>query len=367
MKSSTNQYWIALDHVRAFAALLVFVWHFTHGRDGSPVPFEGAPAIFPLALFDEGHVGVAVFMTLSGYLFAKLLDGKDIDYPKFFWNRFIRLAPLLLVVFAIKGVVVWASGQDLSNYILRLLSGMVFPTWPNGGWSITVEMHFYLALPFLLLLSRRNPLLLIGILVAAIAFRTGYFLIEGSVQYEAYRTILGRIDQFVLGMLFFMSGSWFIKRGAMVAAITLGFCAFYWAFAAQGGFYLMEGGYPTTNPIWIAMPMIEGFAIAAAITWYDNNFKGWDGPISRFAAQYGTFSYSIYLLHFFFVFAVAAAIHEHVIALDNFYMALVAGFVCFLAMYPIGWLSYRYIELPFLSYRKRYVFTAEPVLAEQRS
>jgi len=29
-----------------------------------------------MALLDEGHTGVALFMTLSGYLFAKLLDGK---------------------------------------------------------------------------------------------------------------------------------------------------------------------------------------------------------------------------------------------------------------------------------------------------
>jgi len=30
-------------------------------------------------------------MTLSGYLFAKLLDGKRIKYGSFLWNRFLRL------------------------------------------------------------------------------------------------------------------------------------------------------------------------------------------------------------------------------------------------------------------------------------
>ena len=76
MKSSTGQYFIALDHIRAVAALLVFIWHFSHAASGYPVPFEFTPSFFPLAIFDEGHTGVALFMTLSGYLFAKLLDGK---------------------------------------------------------------------------------------------------------------------------------------------------------------------------------------------------------------------------------------------------------------------------------------------------
>src|SRR5579859_619795 len=104
MKSSTGEYYVGLDHVRAFAAYCVFVWHFTHGLDGFPIPFGDAPVVFPLAILDEGHTGVAIFMTLSGYLFAKLLDGKNIDYKAFFWNRFIRLAPLLVAVSAAVGV-----------------------------------------------------------------------------------------------------------------------------------------------------------------------------------------------------------------------------------------------------------------------
>jgi len=83
---------------------MVFAWHFTHAWYGYPIPFEYVPAIFPLALLDEGHTGVALFMTLSGYLFAKLLDGKTIDYAAFLWNRALRLFPLLGVVVVIVGI-----------------------------------------------------------------------------------------------------------------------------------------------------------------------------------------------------------------------------------------------------------------------
>ena len=355
MKSSTDQYWIALDHVRALAALMVFIWHFTHGTPGYPVPFEGAPAIFPLALFDEGHVGVSVFMVLSGYLFAKLLDGKAIDYPKFFWNRFIRLAPLLLVVMALKGLQLALTGGDLSEYGLSLLKGFVVPAWPSGGWSITVELHFYLILPFLLAISNRDPRWLLAVLGAAIALRAGIFWTTGTAQDAGYWTIFGRIDQFLLGMLIFMRGAWVAERTSWVIAIVVGFTGFYWLFDMMGGYNDFGGAYPSPSPLWIILPTIEAVAFAVALAWYDRRYAAGSGPIARFIASYGTFSYSIYLLHPFIVFRASKFIHEHIMSLENFYLASFVGLLVFLGMYPIGWLSYNFIEKPALRFRTRYV------------
>ena len=49
MKSSTGHHFIALDHIRAFAALLVVTWHFIHNMSGIPIPFEFTPppVLFP--------------------------------------------------------------------------------------------------------------------------------------------------------------------------------------------------------------------------------------------------------------------------------------------------------------------------------
>lgn len=151
MKSTTGKYYVGLDHLRDIAAFMVFTWHFLHVHDGH---FAAAP-LFPLSLLSEGHTGVALFMTLSGYLFAKLLDDKKINYPAFPWNRFLRLAPLLLLTLLIFGFSRYSSSGMLPlDYALFftkwILSGLVLPTFPNGGWSITVEFHFYLMLPFLL-------------------------------------------------------------------------------------------------------------------------------------------------------------------------------------------------------------------------
>src|SRR5258706_15678405 len=95
MRSSSGAHFIALDHVRAVAIFMVFAWHFTHARNGYPVPFDYVPALFPFSVLDEGHTGVALFMSLSGYLFAKLLDGKSIDYRRFLWYPALRPLPPL--------------------------------------------------------------------------------------------------------------------------------------------------------------------------------------------------------------------------------------------------------------------------------
>jgi peptidoglycan/LPS O-acetylase OafA/YrhL len=99
MRSTDGIYYSRLDHVRAVAAYLVFVWHFLHMTPQFPVPYASQP-VFPFALLDEGHTGVALFMTLSGNLFAKLTGDHRIDFPCFLWSRAVRLGPLLVVVIA---------------------------------------------------------------------------------------------------------------------------------------------------------------------------------------------------------------------------------------------------------------------------
>ena len=79
---------------------MVVTWHFMHAATGFPVPNGTAPE---LAFLDEGHAGVSLFMTLSGFLFAKLLDGKSIAPLPFLWNRLLRLAPLMMVVIGGRG------------------------------------------------------------------------------------------------------------------------------------------------------------------------------------------------------------------------------------------------------------------------
>lgn len=357
MKSTSGAHYIALDHVRALAALIVFTWHFLHSINGYPVPFSQAPFIFPLALLDEGHAGVALFMVLSGYLFSKLLNNKKIDYRKFLWNRGLRLLPLLFFVIIVRFFLITYSSNDsveIRNYLISIAEGLIFPTLPNGGWSITVEFHFYLILPLLLILLSKSKTSMGGILIAAIALRWLIYQNRGEVQNLAYFTIVGRIDQFLLGMLAYHFSRHMKGRHFFMAIAAVLFFAFYWKFDALGGF-MRSPGYPSTNPIWIVMSTIEGLFFGLFISWYDTSFKHSTGGPSNILAKIGEYSYSIYLLHMFFVFSAARFIHENIMDISNFYTALVWALVCFGLTLPIAGASYRFIEMPFMKWRRPYI------------
>src|SRR5690606_24697271 len=123
--------------------LQVFTWHFLHFSKAS----ELSVAPLPWAFLGEGHVGVALFMTLSGYIFAKLLSGKDIVYTRFVWNRCVRLLPLLTFVLLLVTLGTYVRGGRLGDLGRDLAWGWLKPTLPNGGWSFTAEFHFCLLLP----------------------------------------------------------------------------------------------------------------------------------------------------------------------------------------------------------------------------
>ncbi|MBK1664951.1 acyltransferase [Rhodospirillum rubrum] len=354
MRSSTGQHSLALDHIRALAAFLVFAWHFAHAGDpGYPVPFD-APSPWILAILDAGHTGVALFMTLSGYLFAKILEGRSFSYPIFLLNRALRLLPLLVLVIIVIGIRKYWIGADLDAYWNNILWGPLLPTLPNGGWSITVEAHFYLLLPLLLWLSARWRFALPLLLVATVGLRLGLYCAKGEVQFLAYWTLVGRIDQFVLGIIAARSQGWLMRHPVVIGGLIASLLAFYAVFDAVGGFAL-HPSHPSSSPLWIILPTFEGMVYAAAIAWYDRSGLAGKGLVSKGLARIGDYSYSLYLLHFFVVFRMADFIHRHIMDISTPRAALPWAVVCFALMIPLGYLSFRFIEAPFLSLRRSYI------------
>jgi len=159
---------------------------------------------------------------------------------------------------------------------------------------------------------------------------------------------------FVLGMLGAYLGHRLTSRHGIALLLGVGLFGFFAWFATSGGFYGMPT-YPSPHPIWVLLPAIEGTLYAGLIAYYDRTFRPSDRGVSRFVARIGELSYSIYLLHFFVVFNAARLVHEFLMPLDNFYVALAWSVPWFLCMVPLAEMSYRHVETPFLKRRVPYL------------
>lgn len=357
MRSTEGLYFSRLDHVRAAAAYLVFCWHFLHLTPTFPVPYASAP-VFPLSLIDEGHTGVALFMTLSGYLFAKLVGDRAIDFPAFLVSRAVRLGPLLAVVITAWVVIGWLSGAPIP--LSDITQGFILPTWPKGTWSVSIELQFYLVFPLLLLLLRKHgPFALLAVVAYALAIRFDWWRTFGETEHLAYWTILGRIDQFVFGMLFALTPISPRVRRIIAGVSGAAFLLLWHAFDRQGG-YWNHGNAASTDPLWIVIPTIEALTYASFIAWYDNAQFKLPARLDRALAKIGEWSFSIYLLHFF----PAVALRNYFWTADgtgnNFYVAWIGANVAFVCFLPVAALSYNYFEKRFLVYRRPYLRAAAP-------
>lgn len=359
MRSSSGRYFSRLDHVRALAAFLVYCWHFVHVS----VPHDYVPSFFALSIFEEGHLGVALFMTLSGYLFAKITNGERIDLKRFYLNRFLRLAPLLVLMLAF-----WMARGRIAP--ADLASGLVLPSWPAGMWSITVELHFYLVFPLILAMQRRARIApLVALLAFMLALRSGVFLHRGEVQDLAYWTIGGCLDLFVAGMLWHELGERGIGRryaGLLLAVGGLSALVLAHAFNMAGGFFGL-GGYPSPSPVWIVLPALNGLVFGAVIVGYEQLDLRMPRWLDVALAKAGEVSYSVYLLHFFAFTGVAKALAAAGLPMQDFGVALCFALVTFPLMVAMGWVSYAVIERPFLKLRRRYdgARTTRPAALDQ--
>lgn len=367
MKSTNFGYIPALDHLRGFAAVLVLFFHgalfITHKLTyGTPLDLNNWPKVSnPFsALVVEGHTAVALFFLLSGFVFTVGSLQKKLNYLGFYRNRFLRTYPLFLF-FLCLGIAFNTENFSFSGLLQSVFFMANKKTAIDGGaftwvfWSIAVEWHFYLLFPLLLAsVQKWGWKVLPALIFALLLVRTGAYFAGAGMRELSYWTIVGRLDQFLLGMLagiyyrdYFVPG-----KGMDYAAIVGAGLVLLLLF----GFNQLGGG-GVDNYLWIFWPTLEALAWAIFMIGYLSIARHFYQFVGKALVAVGTISYSIYMVHYVVLDFFLQRDWDSLWRLsDPVGTAVLNVFVFMLPLVLLlATISYFCVERPFLMQRRKYV------------
>ncbi len=203
-------YVYGLDGLRLLAVSVVVVRHFNI--------VQAVP----------GGFGVSIFFFISGFLISRLLLAEEQRYQRpialkaFYIRRFIRLLPPLMLMGIVCVPILYALEPGRFSVLQVLLSftyfgnllgiGQILWGWPSGYealgplWSLAVEEHFYLLLPFALLLfkgARARVFVVAATVLMPLVLRVWVFYVENPVVADRinYNFTFTRIDAIAWGVL----------------------------------------------------------------------------------------------------------------------------------------------------------------------
>ena len=340
----------ALDSARGWAILGVMAIHVSQA---APLP----PGILH-SLTINGDMGVELFYVLSAYSLTMMLHTRAIagchNLKGYFIRRFFRIAPMfwfavILAILAFFGKPsFWSpNGFGWTEVILTVcfLHG-VHPSSINavvpGGWSVAVEVMFYLLLPALFkyvtncFSALKWWLASVGIYMLFGKLLQFYFdqtLPESarylSVIYSWYMSLTAQLPVFIMGIVAY----WAVKEERLkpIYAYALG-CA---------GVLLLLGISNHAENHLLPRHFLWGLVfVLLVVANVQRPFILFDNPLMRL---FGRISYSAYLLHFFVLLFIAKLFRHLIIQPEiKFFLFyfVVVGITYFLA----AW-SYQVVEL----------------------
>jgi peptidoglycan/LPS O-acetylase OafA/YrhL len=200
----------SLDGLRAISIALVLIAHLAYMPNG-PLPSE-ATRFFP-GPHVLGAVGVDIFFAISGFLITTLLLTErartgSISLRGFYWRRAVRILPPFL---AYLGVLALLDAAGLLTIVRRdWLAALTYTanfvpdvTVPLAHlWSLSVEEHFYLLWPLVLLVAGidRSGRIALGCLVAQPILRWCFYRYGNGLIDIDYATFT-RLDTIACGCL----------------------------------------------------------------------------------------------------------------------------------------------------------------------
>jgi len=369
MKNSTRslemKYIKPLDSLRAIAVICVLISHWI-----TVDIFINRIAI--------GPIGVDIFFVLSGFLISKILfdarneieilkTAKTAAIKNFYIRRTLRIFPIYYLLLAVIYIFADSTGTHIrdnfiyfftytSNYYFYFTKG--FDGMLSHLWSLAVEEQFYLIWPWVIFYANKKYFL--PIIVGCTLIGIGSQCLLYGVQNKDVLTFTC-FDAFGFGA----SLAWVMtyapqKLNQFYKILSYGAVVFL------GIFYLHM-----TNPAFHDLPVrtLASFLALFVITYVvvkdqNNTLKFKFIFNNKLLLFLGKLSYGIYLYHMFcyeilnlkFIDVYLNPLLPDSLNVDH-RIALVFT-ENFLLTVLVSWLSYRYIEKPFLSLKKRFKYTA---------
>ena len=382
-----------LNGLRGMSALMIVFYHslfcvFLILKDKTGLFIDNEVPGFLSFIFSFDKA-VDIFFVLSAYLLTRQLVREvsqkgSINFSRFYQKRFFRIYPLFLVALALYSL---GYLNDLFprifynlSFISNFFGNFIIPV----GWSLDIEVQFYLIIPFIILLLRHIPkyLILLSVLFLSILIR--YFLgmeTPDLFQVNFYDLMMGdgnkvfldrfyyptysRFGPLVLGILWGYwdqesRGEWLKKRGDFLTSIFFILQVFLLYVSMEfPGFHKNSWFYENNIYITSVHRILFSFSVVVIISMIQNKAlpKLIQSRLQSFWSHSGwrvfsQLSYPIYLFHFPFVALAYVLIFQTVdpksIEMIKLWQVFVAFLLATAMTVYLSLFLHKYIEKPFM-------------------
>lgn len=373
MVKQNHIYFKGLNALRFFAALSVIITHVELVKGQMNCENLYGKSKF---IFEAGGLGVIFFFVLSGFLITYLLLSEKektgtISVKKFYLRRILRIWPLYFFITALGFFILphlhfidnaYLSPFNGYTYTLNLILFIVmlpnvafvlFKPMPHIGqtWSIGIEEQFYILWPWLVKISK-NILRTLIILICTLFFIKVIVLFfyksnSNSVLFQHLKDIVAmlKIESMAIGGI----GAYMVFKQKYYKLILNNFILFG---AVALVIVLIFFTPPKIQDAIFLVYSVLFLIIILNVSLHQNCLLRLENKLFRFL---GNLSYGIYMYHFVVIALLIGTFKQLNIVVDNSVLSqLIVYSLSILATILVSWLSYTFIEKPFLKLKHKF-------------
>jgi peptidoglycan/LPS O-acetylase OafA/YrhL len=298
-----------LDSARGIAAMAVVIYHCCAGYGDHRL--FGISEQHIVSFFLNGADAVSFFFVLSGFVlsYKYFLEDSLPNYPKYILSRMFRLYPAFWFMMIVFSIYTNSGFKGFSLYWVEYVKEASlyqnFTTMLGQAWSLNIELALSLLLPVFIAAAQRE-------------IRFLYYLLPMTLIFHAF--ISPFFIHFILGII---AAYWLVKKTDLINSVYQWLKKYIWLtlpmiWLAFSGRHLWKLFFPTDPEgyKWFGdYTGIDFFGISAIASFFILVIMLQSARLQAFLNLsifkfLGKISYSLYICHWFFLFAVFSAKHD---------------------------------------------------------